>query len=108
MAAAGPFTVTVFPLKIVTVSPAIVFTLLPFRVVGTDKHSVYHECRRRGVDLGFSYSYACAPDTPMAARAAAEVLNLPLYSGLSDDEVARVIAAVRASLQSRRLVTSGT
>jgi dTDP-4-amino-4,6-dideoxygalactose transaminase len=36
-------------------------------------------------------------------RAAAEVLSLPLYPELSDDDVARVIAALRAALSSSRV-----
>lgn len=72
----------------------------PVLVKDIDKRRVYHRVRSQGIDLGFSYSYTLGDHRtyPGAAKFAEQVLNLPLYSDITDAEAQRVIAALRAAL----------
>jgi perosamine synthetase len=63
---------------------------LRVRQIGTQLHYLPVNAFPLYRELGYS------PDTtPIATRASAQLLSLPLYPALSDQDVARVIAAVR-------------
>ena len=74
------------------------------RVVGTDRDAFAAELGERGIGSGVYYpipvhrlpSFARQLDLPETERAAAEVLSLPVYPALTDDELARIVEAVNA------------
>lgn len=73
----------------------------PIRVEGRSKHDFYQRCVLRGVDLAFSFSYTCVPhdrdqEFPIASRLAREILDLPMYSTLTDDNLERIVDTVQA------------
>jgi dTDP-4-amino-4,6-dideoxygalactose transaminase len=58
-----------------------------------DRDAVRARLAERGIETRVHYAPALAP-LPESARAAAEVLSLPLYPQLRDDEVDEVVAAL--------------
>ena len=53
----------------------------------------YTRCVKQGLDLAFTFSYSCAPDIekfPHAVSAAETVLNLPVYSKLTDNDLQKI------------------
>lgn len=62
-----------------------------------EKHAFYHECVKRGVDLDFSHTVLTCPDCYIDERKMAdEVLNIPLYYDLSDQDMERVVNIVNS------------
>jgi len=82
-----------------------VFMTFPFLLEKKDRYSVFDSLRRRGIDLGWTFSYVNALDKeewglmPNAKYAAEHMLNLPVYSGLTDMEAERIADAVRNVLE---------
>jgi dTDP-4-amino-4,6-dideoxygalactose transaminase len=77
-----------------------VYVRFPIRV--GNKSSFYQSCARAGLDLAFAYSYVCAEDAarfPVSRAAAESVLNLPIYSHLSDPSLERITAIVERALR---------
>ena len=74
------------------------------RVVGTDRDAFAAALAERGVGSGVYYptpihrlpSFQLTLDLPETERAAAEVLSLPVYPSLTDDELATIVDAVNA------------
>jgi dTDP-4-amino-4,6-dideoxygalactose transaminase len=70
----------------------------PIVVTGIGKTEFYRRCIRRGIDLGFVFSFPLAgsePTCPNARKLSATVLNLPFYPGLTGSEAQAVVAAIR-------------
>ena len=70
-----------------------VFMRFPVRVKDAGKAAFYKQCVQKGVDLAFTFSYSCAPDIekfPHAVSAAETVLNLPVYSKLTDNDLKKI------------------
>jgi dTDP-4-amino-4,6-dideoxygalactose transaminase len=62
----------------------------PVRINGGRKEDFYARCARMGLDMAFTFSYSCDANMeryPNSCRAAATVLNLPVYSKLSDKDL---------------------
>ena len=77
-----------------------VYVRFPIRV--DHKASFYESCARAGLDLAFAYSYVCAQDTarfPVSKRMAESVLNLPIYSHLSERRLETIVAIVQRAVQ---------
>lgn len=56
------------------------------------KETLYYDCLRQGVDMGFSFNHIGTPKTWINEhRISSEILNLPYYYSLRDKEVDRVI-----------------
>jgi perosamine synthetase len=74
------------------------------RVPAEDRDRFVSELTERGIGTGVYYpipthqlpSFASDADLPETARAAAEVISLPVHPRLSEDELARVVEAVNA------------
>lgn len=77
-----------------------------------ERDSVAASLGEQGIDTGIYYprlvhDYDCyrkspgvvASDTPVAARAAGEVLSLPVHSGVTTSEIDRIVEAVRRCLE---------
>jgi dTDP-4-amino-4,6-dideoxygalactose transaminase len=61
----------------------------------SDKAALHRRLAARGVDTGFSFtSLAAPPEAARAWRIAGRVLNLPIFVGMTEAEVSRVVAAV--------------
>ena len=74
-----------------------VFMRFPIRVKNIKKEEFYARCVKQGLDLAFTFSYSCAPDIekfPHAVSAAATVLNLPVYSKLTDNDLQKIKAVI--------------
>lgn len=74
----------------------------PLRVLTRPKLEFYRRCTAAGLDLAFSFSYTCVPQHdearfPGAAQLARQVLDLPMYSHLTDVDLERIVAIVRSS-----------
>ena len=70
-----------------------VFMRFPIRVKNLRKEEFYARCVKQGLDLAFTFSYSCAPDIekfPHAVSAAETVLNLPVYSKLTDNDLKKI------------------
>jgi dTDP-4-amino-4,6-dideoxygalactose transaminase len=70
-----------------------VFMRFPVRVRAAGKAAFYKQCVKKKVDLAFTFSYSCAPDIekfPHAVSAAETVLNLPVYSKLTDNDLQKI------------------
>jgi dTDP-4-amino-4,6-dideoxygalactose transaminase len=69
----------------------------PILVERGDKRLLYNRVRSDGIDLGFSYSYHLGDENrhPGAARIAARILNIPLYSDVTLRQAERIVASVR-------------
>ena len=73
-----------------------------YTVRSTDRDSLAARLDERGIDSAVYYpvpthrlpAYELDVDLPETDRAAREVLSLPIRPGLTDDEIARVVAAV--------------
>jgi perosamine synthetase len=82
-----------------------VFMTFPFLLENKERYPVFCSLRRKGIDLGWTFSYVNALDKkecgllPHATYAAEHMLNLPVYSGLTDNEAARITDAVRTILE---------
>jgi dTDP-4-amino-4,6-dideoxygalactose transaminase len=77
-----------------------VYARFPIRVA--HKSSFYQSCVRAGLDLAFAYSYVCAEDAarfPASKAAAESVLNLPIYSRLTDRSLERIAAIVEKAVR---------
>lgn len=74
----------------------------PFLVDSRRKYSLYDRMRKRGVDLGFSFSYSLADEhqCPGAAKFAREVLNLPIYSEIHLPEAEWIVEQLVKCLDS--------
>lgn len=67
-----------------------VFMRFPFRVKSGGKEDFYARCAKNGLDLAFTFSYSCDANKDRArysCRAAETVLNLPVYSKLSNGDL---------------------
>jgi len=76
----------------------------PIRVTSMPKTEFYERCVAQGVDLAFSFTYACDPDAerfPNSHAAAAQVLDLPIYSKLRHEDALSVTRAVRNAIAHR-------
>jgi len=70
-----------------------VFMRFPVRVKDIRKEDFYTKCVKKGVDLAFTFSYSCEPDirrAPHSHQAAETVLNLPVYSKLTDNDLQKI------------------
>jgi len=70
-----------------------VFMRFPFRIVGASKKRIYDQFVSQGIDLAFTFSYSCANDHNRfkdSFVAAENVLNLPLYSGLREEDIFKI------------------
>jgi dTDP-4-amino-4,6-dideoxygalactose transaminase len=78
-----------------------VFMTFTFLLENKDRYSVFDSLRRKGIDLGWTFPYVNALDKkewglmPNANYTAEHILNLTVYSGLTDTEVERIADAVR-------------
>lgn len=73
----------------------------PIRITSMPKAEFYKRCVAKGVDLAFSFTYACDPSaerSPNAHRAAAQVLDLPIYSKLRDEDIRIVTRTVKNAI----------
>lgn len=69
-----------------------------FPVLVERRREVIRACARRGLDLGRSFAYTCAPPGfPTAERVAATIVNLPLSAAL-ESRAATVAATFRETL----------
>jgi len=81
-----------------------VFHQYTIRVVDHDRDRFAEELAARGVGSGVYYptpvhrlpSFALDLDLPVTESVATQVLSLPVYPGLSDDELATIVEAVNA------------
>lgn len=70
----------------------------PIRLTKKDKNAAYQFFYSEGVDLGLTFSYICSPQValfPNARMAANSVINLPLYSSLTDTQLRQIVSAVK-------------
>ncbi len=70
----------------------------PIRVTALPKLEFYRACVAAGLDLAFSFSYSCDEDAeryPQSHTAASQVLDLPMYSKLDDDQAGSVVGTIR-------------
>ena len=67
----------------------------PVRILRQDKRDFYSRCLAKGLDLGFTYSYSCSDQCKNAQLAGQQVVNLPLNSSLTDEEVMKIIKVAR-------------
>lgn len=72
----------------------------PIRITAGSKYDFYWKCKQKGLDLGFSFSYSCAEESERdqvrnSFIAAEQILNLPMYSRLSTEEVYRIIEIIK-------------
>jgi dTDP-4-amino-4,6-dideoxygalactose transaminase len=73
----------------------------PVRITCMPKTEFYRRCVARGLDLGFTFSYACDPDAerfPNSHIVATQVLCLPIYSKLRNEDAESVVRTIRAVL----------
>ena len=81
-----------------------VFHQYTIRVVDQDRDAVAEELGKRGIGTGVYYptpihrlpSFRLALDLPNTVTAAAQVLSLPVYPALTDDERATIVDAVNS------------
>jgi dTDP-4-amino-4,6-dideoxygalactose transaminase len=70
-----------------------VFMRFPVRINDVSKEDFYTKCVKKRVDLAFTFSYSCEPDihrAPHSHKAAETVLNLPVYSKLTDNDLQKI------------------
>ncbi|NIR30753.1 MAG: hypothetical protein GWN84_15850 [Gammaproteobacteria bacterium] len=72
----------------------------PFLVSEKDKLRIYESMRAKGIDLGFSFSYALADDArfPGAAKMGREIMNLPIYSRVNRPSAEFIVTALSETL----------
>jgi len=70
--------------------------LIRFPIIVPTKNKIvfYNACRKKGLDLGFSFSYSLK-GLPNANIAAQKVLDLPFYSSLSRKEREKIVSIVK-------------
>ncbi|WP_309616479.1 DegT/DnrJ/EryC1/StrS family aminotransferase [Salinibacterium sp.] len=81
-----------------------VFHQYTIRIAGHERDAFASELATRGVGSGVYYptpihrlpSFALDLDLPVTEQAAAEVLSLPVYPSLTDDDLASIVDAVNA------------
>lgn len=66
----------------------------PIFVSPQAKMPLYRDMLKRGVDLGFSFSYTLAPGFPQAEAVAASVLNLPVHRGVDRAKAEYIVASL--------------
>ena len=66
----------------------------PFRV--KKKQKFFEKIVKKGVDLTWTFSYV-VDQAPNARLAAEEVLGLPIYPSLTDDEISKAITVIKKS-----------
>jgi dTDP-4-amino-4,6-dideoxygalactose transaminase len=77
-----------------------IFMRFPVRINDGQKEDFYARCARMGLDMAFTFSYSCDANEaryPNSCRAAATVLNLPVYSKLSNKDlltIKKILATV--------------
>ncbi|MCL5090776.1 MAG: DegT/DnrJ/EryC1/StrS family aminotransferase [Patescibacteria group bacterium] len=61
------------------------------------KQEFYQKCCHQGLDLAFTFSYSCskAGGCYNSDKAAQEVLNLPIYSQLSDNDIQKIAKIIK-------------
>jgi dTDP-4-amino-4,6-dideoxygalactose transaminase len=74
---------------------------IQFPVMAADKEAFYRYMQARGVDMSWTYRYACPVSYgidgyPGALKAARTVLGLPTYPSLTDDEARRIAGIAKA------------
>jgi dTDP-4-amino-4,6-dideoxygalactose transaminase len=70
-----------------------VFMRFPVRMKTMNKEAFYANCVRKGLDLAFTFSYSCDSDAARflnSTKAAETILNLPIYSKLSDNDLQKI------------------
>lgn len=70
----------------------------PIRLTKKNKNAAYDFFYSEGVDLGLTFSYICSPQVALfqkAQTAADNVVNLPLYSSLTDEQLRQIVVAVK-------------
>ncbi|MBN1157003.1 DegT/DnrJ/EryC1/StrS family aminotransferase [Candidatus Woesearchaeota archaeon] len=77
------------------------FMRYPLLVKRGRKMDFYLAVLSHGVDLGFSFSYVCGNSVnyKYATKISEQILNLPIRSTLSDDEVDKIIEAIRMACE---------
>jgi dTDP-4-amino-4,6-dideoxygalactose transaminase len=66
----------------------------PFRIDGSSKKMIYSRFVAQGIDLAFTFSYSCDDDHIRFKNshfAADNVLNLPMYSGLTEEDIFKIV-----------------
>lgn len=87
-----------------------VWHLFPVQILDADKRPAFYDALRRR-DIGVQVHYVLVNDmplyrrlghapeqTPVAAHASRRLVSLPLHPGLADEDVDRVVSAVREAL----------
>lgn len=75
-----------------------IFMRYPIRIIKMEKEIFYTIANKRGVDLAFTFPYSCDTDkenSPNAFIAASSVLNLPYYSSLNTNDLAKTIKSIQ-------------
>jgi dTDP-4-amino-4,6-dideoxygalactose transaminase len=67
----------------------------PVRIIHQKRKEFYLKCLRKGLDLGFTYTYSCSDTCKHSTLAAQQVVNLPINSHLTDGEVNKIIKIVK-------------
>ncbi len=67
----------------------------PVRIIHQKRKEFYLKCLRKGLDLGFTYTYSCSDTCKHSTLAAQQVVNLPINSHLTDGEVNKIINIVK-------------
>lgn len=67
----------------------------PVRIINRKREEFYLKCLRKGLDLGFTYTYSCSDTCKNSKLAAQQVVNLPINSYLTDGEVNQIINIVK-------------
>jgi dTDP-4-amino-4,6-dideoxygalactose transaminase len=71
----------------------------PIRILNQERNEFYLRCLRKGLDLGFTYTYSCSEECPKSLLAASQVTNLPMNSSLTDSEVMKIIRTTKEAIQ---------
>jgi len=70
----------------------------PIRILNQKRNEFYLRCLRKGLDLGFTYTYSCSEECPKSLLAASQVTNLPMNSSLTDSEVMKIIRTAKEAI----------